>query len=732
MDGIESSAVPARRVAPTDEGTETIALPSNANVVSKDRRQWIEARADAEPGSRGALQALPGRGLTQMGYARRGLQTREMEFCAAREGLSAPDSFPVSLIREELAAGRAIIPANINHPELQPAVIGARFRVKVNTNIGSSALASSIEEEVEKLHWAINWGADTVMDLSTGGRIAHIREAIIRASTVPIGTVPIYEALERVGGRPDKLSWPLFREVLVEQCEQGVDYFTIHSGVRLHHIPLTAQRVTGIVSRGGSIIAQWCLAHHEENFLYEHFEEICSLVARYDVSLSLGDGLRPGCIADANDAAQFAELDTLGELTDIAWRSDVQVMIEGPGHVPIHKIPENVERQRRTCKNAPFYTLGPLVTDVAPGYDHIASAIGAALIASNGTALLCYVTPREHLGLPNRDDVKVGLIAYRIAAHAADVAKGLPGAQAWDDALSRARFDFQWERQFALAIDPATARALHDETLPKPAHKQAHFCSMCGPRYCSMRISHELRADLKGALAQKAREFIASGHSLYDRGGAAVSMRLRTPILCIITDGATDRAMGRVQQALAGGANMVQLRCPPETEPEEMIRIGRRLRLMTQRAGAVLIVNDHVELVEPIGADGVHVGPLDMPPSQARSILGERRIVGFSVRNAAQLESAAHEAINYVGVGPIFPTRSKSDAGAPIGLAGLREIVALARVPAIAIGGIMQSHIADVARSGAAGIATISMLEKAEDATSVCRSILATFNGRSS
>lgn len=519
-DTIETIVVPARRVSLGDGGAEMLELPSNGTVTTKERQCWIDARGDTEVRANGPREALKGQSITQMAYARRDIETREMAFAAAREQLLARASFPVSLVREELAEGRAIIPANVNHPELQPTVIGTRFRVKVNANIGSSAVTSSIDEEVEKLHWAVRWGADTVMDLSTGQRIPQIREAIIRASTVPIGTVPIYEALERIGGRPEKLSWPLFREVLIEQCEQGVDYFTIHSGVRLHHIPLTARRTTGIVSRGGSIIAQWCLSHHEENFLYERFEEICALVARYDVSLSLGDGLRPGSIADANDAAQFAELETLGELTDVAWRGQVQVMIEGPGHVPMHKIPENVERQRRVCKGAPFYTLGPLVTDVAPGYDHISSAIGAALIAWHGTALLCYVTPREHLGLPNRDDVKAGLIAYRIAAHAADLAKGLPGAQAWDDALSRARFDFEWERQFALAIDPETAQALHDETLPKAAHKHAHFCSMCGPRYCSMRISHELRADLEASLKQKAREFLESGQSLHTRGGA--------------------------------------------------------------------------------------------------------------------------------------------------------------------------------------------------------------------
>lgn len=421
---------------------------------------------------------------------RRGLVTEEMEFVAVREGMTP------EFVRQEVAAGRAIIPANVNHPESEPMIIGRNFLVKVNANIGNSAVTSCVEEEVEKMTWATRWGADTVMDLSTGPDIHETREQIIRNSPVPVGTVPIYQALEKVGGRPEALSWEVYRDTLVEQCEQGVDYVTVHAGVRLAHVPLTARRKTGIVSRGGSIMAAWCLAHGRESFLYEHFDEMCALLARHDVTFSLGDGLRPGSIADANDEAQFAELRTLGELTRIAHVHDVQVMIEGPGHVPMHKIKENVDLQREICDDAPFYTLGLLVTDIAPGYDHITSGIGAAMIAWYGTAMLCYVTPKEHLGLPNRDDVKTGVITYKIAAHAADLAKGHPRAQAWDDALSEARYEFRWEDQFDLSLDPDTARAFHDETLPAEPAKTAHFCSMCGPKFCSMKLSHEVRASL--------------------------------------------------------------------------------------------------------------------------------------------------------------------------------------------------------------------------------------------
>ena len=462
--------------------------------------------------------------VTQMHYARKGVVTPEMEFVALREGL-APE-----FVREEVARGRAVIPANINHPEIEPAAIGRNFLIKINANIGNSAVTSSIEEEVEKMIWAIRWGSDTVMDLSTGRNIHETREWIIRNSPVPIGTVPIYQALEKVGGRPEALTWEIFRDTLIEQAEQGVDYFTIHAGVLLRYVPLTARRRTGIVSRGGAIMAKWCLAHHEENFLYTKFDEICEVMRAYDVTFSLGDGLRPGSLADANDEAQFAELDTLGELTQKAWGHDCQVMIEGPGHVPLHKIKENVDRELAVCHEAPFYTLGPLVTDAAAGYDHISSAIGAALIGWYGTAMLCYVTPKEHLGLPNRKDVKDGVIAYKIAAHAADIAKGHPGAQELDDAISKARFEFRWEDQFNLAFDPETAREFHDETLPQEASKISHFCSMCGPRFCSMKITQDVRdyADslivnvnvnnekaLQKALAEKGREFIAKGAEIY-------------------------------------------------------------------------------------------------------------------------------------------------------------------------------------------------------------------------
>ncbi len=464
------------------------------------REAWITGRGGVadRPGPSGSESAagLPGAGcrprratagVTQLHHARRGTVTEEMEFVALREG------FAPEFVRDEVARGRAIIPANINHPEIQPMAIGRNFLVKINANIGNSAVSSSIEEEVDKLRWATLWGADTVMDLSTGPDIHETREWIVRNSPVPIGTVPIYQALEKVGGRPEDLTWEIYRDTLLEQAEQGVDYFTVHAGVLLRYIPMTARRVTGIVSRGGSIMAKWCLAHHQENFTYTRFREICEIMQAYDVSFSLGDGLRPGSIADANDEAQFAELKTQGELNRIAWEYDVQVMNEGPGHVPLHLIKENMERQLDWCDEAPFYTLGPLTTDIAPGYDHITSAIGAAVIGSYGTAMLCYVTPKEHLGLPNREDVKAGVIAYKIAAHAADLAKGHPRAQAWDDALSKARFEFRWQDQFNLSLDPQTARAFHDETLPAEGAKVAHFCSMCGPKFCSMELTQQVR-----------------------------------------------------------------------------------------------------------------------------------------------------------------------------------------------------------------------------------------------
>ncbi len=534
------------------------------------RARWIQERGDSEiltglssefgrkragdpklagvrfPHTTAPRRAKSGANVSQMHYARRGIVTPEMEYIAIREnqrlqsldanlliqhpgesfGASIPKLITPEFVRSEVARGRAIIPCNINHPESEPMIIGRNFLTKINANIGNSAVSSSIAEEVEKMVWAIRWGGDTVMDLSTGKNIHETREWIIRNSPVPIGTVPIYQALEKVDGRAEELTWEIFRDTLIEQAEQGVDYFTIHAGVRLPYIPLTAKRVTGIVSRGGSIMAKWCLAHHRESFLYTHFEDICEIMKAYDVSFSLGDGLRPGSIADANDAAQFAELDTLGELTQVAWKHDVQTMIEGPGHVPMQLIKENMERQLRVCGEAPFYTLGPLTTDIAPGYDHITSAIGAALIGWFGTAMLCYVTPKEHLGLPNKQDVRDGIITYKIAAHAADLAKGHPGAQARDNALSKARFEFRWQDQFNLGLDPEKAQEFHDETLPKDAAKHAHFCSMCGPHFCSMKITQDVRdyakehgVDENQALARgmqdKAKEFRETGAEIY-------------------------------------------------------------------------------------------------------------------------------------------------------------------------------------------------------------------------
>lgn len=554
----------------TDPAVET----SIEKGLARLRHEWILARGDVEacdgrhvrPEDNGfatgerltpefpirnrPLRARAGKAVTQLAYARAGIITPEMEFVAIREnlgreilhgklerdgeafGATLPDFVTPEFVREEVARGRAIIPANINHPESEPMIIGRNFLVKINANIGNSAVTSSMAEEVEKMVWAIRWGADTVMDLSTGRNIHNIRDWIVRNSPVPIGTVPLYQALEKVGGIAEDLTWEVYRDTLIEQAEQGVDYFTIHAGVRLHYIPLTVDRVTGIVSRGGSIMAKWCLHHHRESFLYEHFAEICDICRGYDVSFSLGDGLRPGSIADANDAAQFAELETLGELTQIAWAKDCQVMIEGPGHVPMHKIKENMDKQLAVCGEAPFYTLGPLTTDIAPGYDHITSGIGAAMIGWFGTAMLCYVTPKEHLGLPDRNDVKIGVITYKIAAHAADLAKGHPAAKVRDDALSRARFEFRWEDQFNLSLDPETARSFHDQTLPKEAHKLAHFCSMCGPKFCSMRISHDIRAEAQkegmAAMAAKYRE----GGNLYipaDETGAPAMPQARAP-----------------------------------------------------------------------------------------------------------------------------------------------------------------------------------------------------------
>ena len=544
------------------------------------RLEWIKARGDVEEiggyryvngngkgleterfpetSRRPVLRARSGFNVSQMHYAKKGVVTPEMEYIAIREnmgrqkaldndgngnsrtttgnsfGAAIPKFVTPEFVRDEVARGRAIIPANINHPESEPMIIGRNFLVKINANIGNSAVASSIEEEVEKMIWATRWGSDTVMDLSTGDNIHETREWILRNSPVPIGTVPIYQALEKVGGKAEELTWEIYRDTLIEQAEQGADYFTIHAGVLLRYIPLTAKRITGIVSRGGSILAKWCLAHHKENFLYTNFEQICDIMKAYDVSFSLGDGLRPGCIADANDEAQFSELETLGELTKIAWKHDVQVMIEGPGHVPMHLIHENMTKQLELCQEAPFYTLGPLTTDIAPGYDHITSAIGAAMIGWYGTAMLCYVTPKEHLGLPDKKDVKDGVIAYKIAAHAADLAKGHPGAQLRDDALSQARFEFRWEDQFNLSLDPDTAREFHDETLPAQGAKLAHFCSMCGPHFCSMKITQDVRdyaaqkgledqAALEAGMQEKAEEFKKSGAKIYHEVGSSAS-----------------------------------------------------------------------------------------------------------------------------------------------------------------------------------------------------------------
>ncbi len=508
---IEQGLPETRRKWVVDRG-DLEALTSQSSIYYHSRQ--IENSVDGLrfPNKRQPLRAKAGQNVTQMHYAKKGIITPEMEYIAIRENMKP------EYVRDEVARGRAVIPANINHTELEPMIIGRNFKVKINANIGNSAITSSIIEEVEKMTWSIRWGGDTVMDLSTGQNIHETREWILRNSPVPIGTVPIYQALEKVDGKAEELTWEIFRDTLIEQAEQGVDYFTIHAGVLLRYVPLTAKRLTGIVSRGGSIMAKWCLAHHKENFLYTHFEDICEIMKAYDVTYSLGDGLRPGSIADANDEAQFGELETLGELTKLAWKHDVQTMIEGPGHVPMHLIKENMDKQLDICHEAPFYTLGPLTTDIAPGYDHITSAIGAAQIGWYGTAMLCYVTPKEHLGLPNKDDVKEGIIAYKIAAHAADLAKGHPQSQVWDDALSKARFEFRWEDQFNLSLDPDTAREYHDETLPSEGAKTAHFCSMCGPNFCSMKITQEVRDyaakqgmseqdALEKGMADKAEEF---------------------------------------------------------------------------------------------------------------------------------------------------------------------------------------------------------------------------------
>lgn len=505
---LRSDWIKARNDVESYEGRKVQSIDNG--FKKEGHRKFVETPFQYQP-----KRAKAGKRITQMHYAKQGIITKEMKFIAVREGVEA------EFVRDEIARGRAIIPNNVNHPESEPMIIGKNFQVKINANIGNSAVSSSIEAEIEKLVWATHWGADTIMDLSTGKNIHATREYLLRNSPVPVGTVPIYQALEKVNGVAEDLTWEIYRDTLIEQAEQGVDYFTIHAGVLLRYVPLTVDRLTGIVSRGGSIMAQWCLAHHEESFLYEHFGDICEILNRYDIAVSLGDGLRPGSIYDANDESQISELKTLGELTDIAWEHDVQVMIEGPGHIPMHKIKENQDLADFYCKEAPFYTLGPLTTDIAPAYDHITSAIGAAQIASHGTAMLCYVTPKEHLGLPNKDDVREGVITYKIAAHAADLAKGLPGATERDDAISKARFEFRWIDQFNLSLDPERAREYHDETLPKESAKVAHFCSMCGPKFCSMRISHDLRQnhfdekERQEAMKEKAQDFVNQGSKIY-------------------------------------------------------------------------------------------------------------------------------------------------------------------------------------------------------------------------
>jgi phosphomethylpyrimidine synthase len=540
LESVRGAWIEARGDTESYTGRARVALDDGGKHEERDGGRIEALRAEAAGLQRQPRRAKAGANVSQMHYARQGIVTPEMEYIAIREngkrewmreylqdaerearlkgnamGARIPDIITPEFVRDEVARGRAVIPANINHPEVEPMIIGRNFLVKINSNIGNSAVTSSIEEEVEKLVWSIRWGGDTVMDLSTGKNIHTTRDWILRNSPVPIGTVPIYQALEKVGGIAEDLSWEIFRDTLIEQAEQGVDYFTIHAGVRLPFIPMTTKRRTGIVSRGGSILAKWMITHHRENFLYTHFEEICEIMKAYDVTFSLGDGLRPGSGADANDEAQFAELRTLGELTEIAWKHDVQTMIEGPGHVPMHMIQANMDEQLKHCKEAPFYTLGPLTIDIAPGYDHIASAIGAAMIGWMGTAMLCYVTPKEHLGLPDRDDVKAGIIAYKIAAHAADVAKGHPGQRARDDAMSKARFEFRWRDQFALGLDPQTAEEYHDETLPKDSSKEAHFCSMCGPKFCSMKITQDVRDYAEQGMAEKSAEFKAQGGEFY-------------------------------------------------------------------------------------------------------------------------------------------------------------------------------------------------------------------------
>lgn len=734
--------------------------------LAKLRQPWIDARNDSEElddrssaytrerladdglddlrftGLLTPKRAKAGKRVTQLHYARKGIVTPEMEFIAIREnmgrerirsevlrhqhpgmnfGARLPENITPEFVRDEVAAGRAIIPANINHPESEPMIIGRNFLVKVNANIGNSAVTSSIEEEVEKLVWSTRWGADTVMDLSTGRYIHETREWILRNSPVPIGTVPIYQALEKVNGIAEDLTWEAFRDTLLEQAEQGVDYFTIHAGVLLRYVPMTAKRLTGIVSRGGSIMAKWCLSHHKENFLFEHFREICEICAAYDVSLSLGDGLRPGSIQDANDEAQFSELHTLGELTKIAWEYDVQVMIEGPGHVPMHMIQRNMTEELESCHEAPFYTLGPLTTDIAPGYDHFTSGIGAAMIGWFGCAMLCYVTPKEHLGLPNKEDVKQGLITYKIAAHAADLAKGHPGAQIRDNAMSKARFEFRWEDQFNLALDPFTARAYHDETLPQESGKVAHFCSMCGPKFCSMKISQEVRdyaaaQTIEIGMADMSEDFRAKGGEIYLKREEAWMYQPDFPTvpfrlgLYPVVD-----SVEWIERLLESGVRTIQLRIKDKRDEEVEADVIAAIAL-GRRYNARLFINDYWRLAIKHRAYGVHLGQEDLETTDLKAIQAAGLRLGVSTHDDMEIDVALAAKPSYIALGHVFPTQTKQMPSAPQGLAQLAShIERLADYPTVAIGGISLERAPAVLATGVGSIAVVSAITQAAD-----------------
>ncbi|SUH11780.1 thiamine biosynthesis protein [Salmonella enterica subsp. enterica] len=734
--------------------------------LAKLRQPWIDARNDSEElddrssaytkerladdglddlrftGLLTPKRAKAGKRVTQLHYARKGIVTPEMEFIAIREnmgrerirsevlrhqhpgmnfGARLPENITPEFVRDEVAAGRAIIPANINHPESEPMIIGRNFLVKVNANIGNSAVTSSIEEEVEKLVWSTRWGADTVMDLSTGRYIHETREWILRNSPVPIGTVPIYQALEKVNGIAEDLTWEAFRDTLLEQAEQGVDYFTIHAGVLLRYVPMTAKRLTGIVSRGGSIMAKWCLSHHKENFLFEHFREICEICAAYDVSLSLGDGLRPGSIQDANDEAQFSELHTLGELTKIAWEYDVQVMIEGPGHVPMHMIQRNMTEELESCHEAPFYTLGPLTTDIAPGYDHFTSGIGAAMIGWFGCAMLCYVTPKEHLGLPNKEDVKQGLITYKIAAHAADLAKGHPGAQIRDNAMSKARFEFRWEDQFNLALDPFTARAYHDETLPQESGKVAHFCSMCGPKILldenqpgsprlRRRANHRSRhGGYVGKLPRQRRRNLsqAGGSLMYQPDFPTVPFRLG---LYPVVD-----SVAWIERLLEAGVRTIQLRIKDKRDEEVEADVIAAIAL-GRRYDARLFINDYWRLAIKHRAYGVHLGQEDLETTDLKAIQAAGLRLGVSTHDDMEIDVALAAKPSYIALGHVFPTQTKQMPSAPQGLAQLAShIERLADYPTVAIGGISLERAPAVLTTGVGSVAVVSAITQAAD-----------------